>query len=79
LAQDTTLSIPTTLCDALGESAVGPLFDMIMQLEGKVFRDVPRRKTSQVQIGGQSYFIKQHFGVGWPEVIKNLLSLKNLC
>ncbi len=76
MVKDTTLSIPTTICDALGENAVGPLFDMIMQLEGKVFRDVPRRKTSQVTIGGQSYFIKQHFGVGWREVIKNLLSLK---
>ncbi len=76
MAKDTTLSIPTMICDALGENAVGPLFDMIMQLEGKVYRDVPRRKTSQVEIGGQSYFIKQHYGVGWGEVIKNLLSFK---
>lgn len=76
MAKDTTLSIPTTICDALGEKSVGPLFDIMMQLEGKVYRDVPRRKTSQVEIGGQSYFIKQHFGVGWGEVIKNLFSFK---
>lgn len=76
MAKDTTLSIPTTICDALGEKAVGPLFDMIMQLEGKVYRDVTRRKTSQVEIDGQSYFIKQHYGVGWGEVFKNLLSFK---
>jgi heptose I phosphotransferase len=51
-------------------------FVELMQLSGKAFRDVPGRKTMQVQIGGKSYFIKQHFGVGWGEIVKNLLSLK---
>jgi serine/threonine protein kinase len=51
-------------------------FDALMQLEGKAFRDVKGRKTIQVQLAGKSYFLKQHFGVGWREIIKNLLSFK---
>lgn len=52
------------------------VFQEVMQLEGKAFRDVPGRKTIQVQLGSNSYFIKQHFGVGWGEIFKNLLTLK---
>lgn len=47
-----------------------------MRLNGRVFRDVPGRKTIQVDLGGQSLFVKQHFGVGWGEVLKNLSSLR---
>lgn len=54
----------------------GDVFQEIMQLQGKAFRDVPGRKTIQVQLGGNSYFIKQHFGVGWGEIFKNLLTFK---
>lgn len=52
------------------------VFDGVMQLQGEVFRDVPGRKTIRVQIQDKSYFIKQHFGVGWLEIFKNLLSAK---
>ncbi len=51
-------------------------FAAMMQLQGKAFRDVKGRKTIQVKLGEHSYFIKQHFGVGWAEIFKNLLSLK---
>jgi heptose I phosphotransferase len=51
-------------------------FDSIMQLHGEVFRDVPGRKTIRVRIGGKCYFVKQHFGVGWREIFKNLTSAK---
>jgi heptose I phosphotransferase len=52
------------------------LFAGFMQLTGRVFRDVPGRKTMQITLGGRSYFIKQHFGVGWGEIAKNLISFK---
>ncbi|MEK9825748.1 MAG: lipopolysaccharide core heptose(I) kinase RfaP [Methylotenera sp.] len=52
------------------------VFEALMQLQGKVFRDVADRKTMQVQIAGKNYFLKQHFGVGWGEIFKNLLSFK---
>ena len=49
------------------------LFAGFMQLSGRVFRDVPGRKTMQIKLGEHSYFIKQHFGVGWGEIAKNLV------
>ncbi|MGQ0441925.1 MAG: glycosyltransferase, partial [Methylophilaceae bacterium] len=52
------------------------LFDYFMQMQGKVFRDVSGRKTIQVSLNDQSYFIKQHFGVGWGEIAKNLITFK---
>lgn len=51
-------------------------FDWLMQMDGKAYRLVKGRKTIQVSINARSYFIKQHFGVGWREIIKSLLSLK---
>ena len=54
----------------------GDLFEACMQLQGKAFRDVPGRKTQQIALGGKSYFIKQHFGVGWGEIVKNLSTFK---
>lgn len=51
-------------------------FAKIMAQQGKAFRDIKGRKTIQTQLNGKSYFIKQHFGVGWGEIFKNLLSFK---
>ncbi len=61
---------------AISAHLTGDVFEACMQLQGKAFRDVPSRKTMRVQINGRNYFIKQHFGVGWAEVFKNLLSFK---
>ncbi len=55
---------------------VGDAFDHVMRLRGEVFRDMPGRLTLKFKLGGQSYFVKQHFGVGWGEIFKNFLSLK---
>ncbi len=66
------ISIPSHLQRYLGHDA----FNQIMQMHGKPFRDVSGRKTIQVQIDGNRYFIKQHFGVGWGEIFKNLVTLK---
>lgn len=54
----------------------GDVFEACMRLQGKAFRDVPGRKTMQITINNKSYFIKQHFGVGWGEIAKNLVSFK---
>lgn len=51
-------------------------FSSVMHLQGKAFRDVKGRRTIQVKLGEHSYFVKQHFGVGWGEIFKNLLSFK---
>lgn len=54
----------------------GGAFQALMLMQGKAFRDVRGRKTIQVLLNGKSYFIKQHFGVGWAEIFKNLLNFK---
>lgn len=51
-------------------------FAEIMQLQGRIYRDVVGRRTMKVDLGGQSYFVKQHFGVGWGEIFKNLFIFK---
>jgi heptose I phosphotransferase len=48
-------------------------FDWLMNVEGKVHRAVKNRRTVEFELGGQRYFIKAHRGVGWREVLKNLL------
>jgi len=48
-------------------------FEAIMALKGDVFRTIPGRCTQRIQLGNHFYFIKQHRGVGWREIIKNLL------
>lgn len=72
----TIFEMPTKLRRALGDGQPAQLFKQVMQLKGKAFRDVPGRKTSQVQIGQETYFVKQHEGIGWGEILKNLLSFK---
>ena len=74
--QKTVFHMPAPLCKALDEGGEGDTFEKAMALQGKAFRDVPGRKTSQITLLGNRYFIKQHFGVGWGEIFKNLLSLK---
>lgn len=66
------LSVPASISVHLE----GDVFEACMRLQGRAFRDVPGRKTMRVEISGKSCFIKQHFGVGWGEILKNLLSLK---
>ncbi|MDI1308262.1 MAG: lipopolysaccharide core heptose(I) kinase RfaP [Methylotenera sp.] len=65
------LSLPSSML----KSGVD-MFAYIMQMQGKAYRDVGIRKTIQVNIDGRSYFVKQHFGVGWREIFKNLFSFK---
>ena len=48
-------------------------FDHILRLDGQVYRQLENRRTLCIELGGQRYFIKAHFGVGWKEIFKNLL------
>lgn len=51
-------------------------FDDFMKLSGFTVRATANRKTMRLSLNGRSYFVKQHGGVGWKELIKNYLSLK---
>ena len=50
--------------------------DVAFGLSGEIFRDVPGRRTMRINLGGRWYFVKLHYGVGWPEVFKNWLQFK---
>lgn len=45
-------------------------------LKGEIFREVKDRRTLRTEVEGRGYFVKIHRGVGWPEIIKNLVSLR---
>jgi len=51
-------------------------FEQIMAKTGEVYRELEGRRTQRVFLGENAYFIKQHFGVGWKEIFKNLLQLR---
>jgi heptose I phosphotransferase len=51
-------------------------FSYLCSVQGKVYRDVKGRRTIQFQLNDKSYFVKFHFGVGWREIIKNILQLR---
>lgn len=48
-------------------------FDQIMQWKGECFRSQKGRVTQRIRLGNKFYFLKQHFGVGWKEIFKNLM------
>jgi len=49
-------------------------FEVAEQLQGEIFRSVKNRRTLRFEAGGKHYFIKIHHGVGWAEIVKNLIS-----
>ncbi|MCU7836084.1 MAG: lipopolysaccharide core heptose(I) kinase RfaP [gamma proteobacterium symbiont of Taylorina sp.] len=46
------------------------------KLQGEVFRALEARRTLRFRLHNQSYFIKIHRGIGWFEIIENLLRLR---
>ncbi len=46
------------------------------QLQGEVFRELEARRTLRFKLEDKSYFIKIHRGVGWFEILENLLRLR---
>ena len=51
-------------------------FVSAQQQQGEVFREKEGRRTLRFPLGGKHYFLKLHQGVGWGEIIKNLLQLR---
>lgn len=51
-------------------------FDTIINLQGQIYRQVKNRRTLKFGKGNKDYFLKVHQGVGWLEIVKNLLSLR---
>lgn len=48
-------------------------FVAVDALDGEVFRQRDGRRTFRCEIDGCGYFVKIHHGIGWGEIVKNLL------
>ena len=48
-------------------------FAAVDALDGEVFRQRDGRRTFRCEIDGCGYFVKIHHGIGWGEIVKNLL------
>jgi len=76
------LELPIDMAQALTgtiaqeKSTQRDIFERVMALQGEIFRNVQGRRTLRFQLLGESYFAKLHEGVGWPEIFKNLLTLR---
>ena len=51
-------------------------FAEVERLNGKVYRELEGRRTLRTEVNGQGYFVKIHRGIGWGEIVKNLLTAK---
>ncbi len=45
-------------------------------LQGQVYRELEGRRTLRTEVAGRGYFVKIHRGIGWGEIVKNLLTAK---
>ena len=51
-------------------------FEQIMALDGLMVRARPGRMTVKLDLAGKPYYLKKHNGVGWGEILKNLVCLR---
>src|SRR5690606_14360878 len=51
-------------------------FVEVERLQGQVYRELEGRRTLRTEVDGRGYFVKIHRGIGWGEIVKNLLSAK---
>ncbi|WP_296187652.1 lipopolysaccharide core heptose(I) kinase RfaP [Pseudomonas sp. UBA1879] len=51
-------------------------FEAVEELKGQVYRELENRRTLRTEVDGRGYFVKIHRGIGWGEVVKNLLTAK---
>ena len=51
-------------------------FAAVEALQGQVYRELEGRRTLRTEVAGRGYFVKIHRGIGWGEIVKNLLSAK---
>lgn len=47
-----------------------------MALSGECVRSKEGRVTQRISIADRGYYVKQHRGVGWREILKNILQLR---
>ena len=50
--------------------------DVLESMDGEVFRALEARRTFRFELNGSGFFAKVHGGVGWGEIIENLLRFR---
>ena len=48
-------------------------FDAVEALSGETYRELEARRTLRCEVEGHAYFVKIHRGVGWFEIVENLV------
>src|SRR5471030_3544317 len=51
-------------------------FAEVEGLQGEVYRELEARRTLRTEVDGRGYFVKIHRGIGWGEIVKNLVTAK---
>ena len=51
-------------------------FEAAAALTGEVVRDIDGRLTFRFEVNGRGYYAKLHRGIGWGEIVKNLVRLR---
>jgi len=52
------------------------VFSLLQTISGEIYRDKEGRRTLRFERDSHSYFLKYHQGVGWGEIVKNLIQLR---
>ena len=51
-------------------------FQQVDAIQGKVYRELEGRRTLRFEQDGKPYFLKSHKGIGWKEILKNLIQFR---
>ena len=51
-------------------------FSEVDRFQGEVYREIEARRTFRTEVDGRGYFVKIHRGIGWVEIVKNLVTAK---
>lgn len=51
-------------------------FVEVEALKGQVYRELEGRRTLRTEVNGEGFFVKIHRGIGWGEIVKNLITAK---
>ncbi|WP_330927224.1 lipopolysaccharide core heptose(I) kinase RfaP [Candidatus Sororendozoicomonas aggregata] len=52
------------------------VFRLLNTMEGETFRDLEARRTFRFEFQDKGFFAKVHKGVGWKEIVENLLRFR---
>lgn len=73
MINETTHYLGQELAEILSDEG---LFEDAVKIKGEIYRELEGRRTLRFMVGGDAYFLKLHFGIGWREIIKNLIQLR---